>query len=356
VQFPTAINARIVEGPERWTTSWIPIELPEGVNANSALRLQSHSLNESRLAISVFQALDNSWPDINSNHFIEAIAESGMLSNAEGWNEFAANASAYIDVETVDSTISFNSVAPFDSERPKVYTGDNFPTPVYDFDLDCSADTRCSTFNSAYSSLEEYLRQSAAQIVPEAATQSAGQYLFAFSWQETPVRIEQFGPMQYGDRHQAIWESCPMVVSRCQRTVTEGADEQYLGQSHDEPQGCQDGTFSFCRREVPHLPASTNYEQNDSSSLGENSIAMAKQVALNEIQQIVGGAQLAEHCSDSGAGGCTEIQIDNSDPQRIQVSISFNMPISFPLDSIRGDSTLRLGVRKEETLEVSTLR
>lgn len=106
-------------------------------------------------------------------------------------------------------------------------------------------------------------------------------------------------------------------------------------------------------------PACSNYDECQSNLvLNENSIVnppsletnqqLAKAVGLSELQRYDKGARV--DCAS--AASCAQITIDSSAAPVAEVSVSYDMPLSFPFDAIIGQETLTISHTKQEVMEL----
>lgn len=118
------------------------------------------------------------------------------------------------------------------------------------------------------------------------------------------------------------------------------------------------GTFSSAAYPAGPPTCSSYAECQSSIVLNENSIVnsplletneqLAKAVGLSELQRFDKGARI--DCVS--AASCAQITIDSSAAPMAQVSVSYDMPLSFPFDAIVGRETLTINHTKQEVMEL----
>jgi hypothetical protein len=134
---------------------------------------------------------------------------------------------------------------------------------------------------------------------------------------------------------------CSVLSELFTRSVTCRADT-YLGrtESTEVPPVCHSGVYSQCRSEYVGGQGAT-YEE----SVDQN---LAKSAGFRELQRAypfsIPGCDLSN---------CSNIEIDLSESDRAGVSVSYNLPISFPLKEIVRADSLRVSAEKEDIRELS---
>ena len=72
---------------------------------------------------------------------------------------------------------------------------------------------------------------------------------------------------------------------------------------------------------------------------------------MDELKRLIPTAQIAAQCPDSGQSGCAAVSFATPEEQQTAVTVSYNMPLTFPLDLILGQNTVSIQATEEEMLE-----
>lgn len=134
---------------------------------------------------------------------------------------------------------------------------------------------------------------------------------------------------------------CTITSDLLTRNVTCSGDT-YLGRtdSGSVPSACQSGDYSQCRSE---------YVSGNGASYEETiDLNLARAAGLTELRRAYPTSVLG--CDDSD---CSKIEIDLSAADRAKVTVSYNLPLSFPLKSIVGAESLTVTANKQDLRELA---
>jgi hypothetical protein len=328
---------------ERDEFSWTP----QGVSSKS-----THTLPAS-LGVEKPKRTSGNSDTPRAKDFLDAIlADSQGLSSDRGWEQYSKNPSPYVRVSKIeDRELKIDRVYPFnENEVEEIYYGQQEPGANWDFDADCSSETRCDcitegncpsdfqTFNSA----EEMLRHYASSQVPEAADTD---FVFNFEPPEH-VGFKNIGQFDQQRVQRLDFPTCFPMRSVCRETRAEEAELEFIEVSSEKPEVCSNGTFAECISKIP-----ANYVPDPKEIRSEIDTELAQNKGLEELQDIYPFITLASDCKN--APGCAEIAIDTSTEERANISITYNMPIVFPLTSILGQDYIQITYTKSEVIERS---
>ena len=134
---------------------------------------------------------------------------------------------------------------------------------------------------------------------------------------------------------------CTVLSDPHTRSLTCGSDT-YLGRfdSANSPLLCQNGTYDECRSEFVSGTEGT-YEQNVD-------INLAKAAGMRELQRAYPRTLLGCDTVD-----CSNVDVDLSADDRAKVTVSYNLPLSFPFSEIVGTNSMNISAEKEDIRELS---
>jgi hypothetical protein len=307
-------------------------------------RVSGDSLSSSRRSlqnpanfIQQFEKKNGGTP--SASNFLNAIlAESPNISQEHGLVEFARNPNQYVRPRRVSSeTIKLTRDYPFKEAVREIYYGQVDNTRGWDFQPDCVYDAKCEGSFQAFDSEEHMLRSFAASQIPEAADE---QYVFNSN---SVIHGNQHFPLlsleELGTRLDEA--DCTPFRSICMTERPSNQQEIYLGRADTKPEACNDGRYFDCYSEAvgdQNLDAETSEVLN---------FELAGQKGLSELKRIIPYAKL---CSLENSG-CTQIEIDTRDPRMARVSVTYQMPLIFPLDIFVGAGSIPISHSTEELIE-----
>jgi hypothetical protein len=333
---------------DRWEFSWTPIaengvELAAGTNQ---LKLVQAKLVDESSLIKRFKTKNGTQPAPQPSEFAGAVrSENQGNAAARGWDFYLQNINKYVKpapAERLPQMVSLTSGYPFAEPVPEIYYGQDAAVQGWDFNRDCYADIACNDVYDRYDSLEAMLRHYAAKQLPEASDM---RYEFAAEQQLVETMI--YSDVKNKAQAQGIrLPACTPARLDCSPPAP-GPDAELvsLGISDNLPQGCLNGTYYSCFSK----PAAAVY------NLGQASLQLDRrlvtQVALDELKRIIPYAQDRRDCTDAWKAGCVSVKVDLLEDKQAAVKVSYNMPLTFPLDVILGRQTLEISHTKEEALE-----
>lgn len=334
---------------DRWEDSWtIPMYNGRPIEGEALRVVSDNELRDEQHWVRQFERkILPKWEEPNSRDFIAAVkAEGGKKGGS--WEEYLRNFDENIRV--VDKGVtkaSISSVYPFIEPVYEIYWGSVLQPPVYDFNRDGIADAECHDEHRKYSGLDEMLREFAAKQFAEANEKNeGGEFVYAFEGEGLQSKMKFLGAF----RGQPKLElgSCAPTRTNKRTTPRDGDKMVYLGRSAERPIACDDGTFFYC--------SSVSNETN--VQLGETIMTTDYKAAIErgarEIRAVFPQAHFAEKCLESD-GRCFSIRIDDEDSYRTKVLLSYNVPLSFPLDKLLNSKTISVYSLKEEIRQLETV-
>lgn len=260
------------------------------------------------------------YPEVSKDTFsTQLIHENdGHDQSTYGWDEMLTKT----HVTHLEDKIQIDDVWPFSVDSaPRPYSHQVGFRYLYDYDTDCLLDEYCKGSTTNFGSLESALRHFASSS-QKALDVDLSNLDLDFSWSETFLKTEQVNP----DINK---------YPECSQYKTSGCGHRsnnkiYLGA--EEPLGCKTGEYVNCHSVKKYLVHSMpEYEHTIDKS-------PAVSTALFEMKRVLPFVKLCNEIEH--AQGCASVEIDTSDQVDVRVKTRLNMPISFPLNAIWGDSIL----------------
>jgi hypothetical protein len=305
--------------------------------SGDSLSSRRHSLQNPANFIEQFQKKNGDTPP--ANEFLSAIlSESPEISREHGLSELASAPEQYITPRRLSSeTIKLSRDYPFKEAVREIYYGQIDNTRGWDFEPDCQYDAQCEGNFQAFNSEEQMLRFFAANEIPEAADE---QYTFTS------------GSVFHGNQHYPLLDrenlasrldepDCTPFRSICINERPSNQQKIYIGRADTRPEICDDGSYFDCYSE----PVGT--ENLDVQSSEDIDLELASLRGLSELRRIVPYAKI---CSLEDSG-CTRIEIDTSSGRMARISVTYQMPLIFPLDIFVGARSIPISHTTEELIE-----
>ncbi len=203
----------------------------------------------------------------------------------------------------------------------------------------------CRVNHQESEELNGILRVYAAKVLPEAANP---EYVFNGGATFVDTQVVGMGAacgsqgFSSADAKSCVRSVAGVEKVECAAPVMLG---QYSSASFPEgPAVCKDGTFARC-----YAGAVESYQA--ASITPEINVEIARSRGFSELDRVFGS--VGRQCHDSG---CAEISIDTESGTMAEVDVSYQMPLSFPLDTLLGAQTLAIRHNKSEVQELKMLR
>ncbi|MCB0324601.1 MAG: hypothetical protein KDD69_13555 [Bdellovibrionales bacterium] len=341
-----AARPEITFGEQRsffWDEAWLPLDdqgkmLPvDGRQARS--RLHAFPLDPDGGPYKKIGETLRNPPAVSD--LAQAVAQHADLeTSGASWERYRANIAQHARLKEVLTKVPVTEVYPFAAPVPELYWGQHDPEKGWDFNRDCTRDASCGAGGTTFESLEQMLRHYAASAIPEA---NDPHYVFETA-APVQVGIRHFGANTRAEAAQLDLPSCTPTRTICGGMVQEGSRLVSLGQSDAAPASCSDGTYHDCFAK-PVGSAVTEAAFNRTLDM-----ALAHEMGLRELQRIFPGAHGSPSCEPNDPG-CASVDVEILSEERALVTVSYNMPLSFPLDAVLQRPLLPVRYQKEETLE-----
>lgn len=308
--------------PQRWAFSWDqPLDKNgQPLSGAQTVRSTANSVNN---ASPIYKHTDGSWQPAPTDFSIVGL--DGSAPSTAYLNSKVAIALAS------ESTYNFSSAYPFANST-------EFEIPARLPLITDNGTESCDTSDTP--SMDERLRVYAAKEVPAVADTSVVLNSSA-EFQHTMV-VEQSSACGAVAALSVSLPHCSPVTSEA--IVTTCAPQLAASASPEAPTSCKDGTYDVCFSSV----ASLSEAAPDIGASANVSLAQAR--GFEEIKRTFPDAQ--ENCA---AAGCASFTIDAAADggTSASVDVKYELPISFPLSSILGKSSVTVEHNKKEVMELA---
>ncbi|HQH27828.1 MAG TPA: hypothetical protein PLP17_10575, partial [Oligoflexia bacterium] len=335
--------------PEKdyWQFNWSARDESGGVlsTERNEVRRVRLSLRDPANLIRSFERMDGVEDKPLPVQFAQAILrENAERAGAYGWSEYAAKIADYVTVVQREAMVTaITGVYPFVEPVPEIYWGQNDLAKGWDFDRDCQVDAACHGEFVRYENEEQMLRAFAAKQYPQALDT---RYVFHAGKSEYALTKIYADASPRNESQQSGFPPCTATKSVCSDgTSADFTELVHLGFGPEVPESCTQGIHHQCFAR----PYGTAYAAEP--LVLEVDQQLIEQVALAEVRRIIPGALSAAQCGKAQTSGCTDVAVAFVDDRRVNVTVSYDMPLVFPLNAITGSNSLRIFQTKEEILE-----
>ncbi len=319
----------VESSPASWTKSWTPTD-----GAGAVIRDTSKLVTDAvevQTKPNVYERKDKSWkPSISHYDFpsVDGLGTPPLIEVAKTFQ--VKNRLGSEDVEITEPK-TFR-----EKPTPQIYWGQDIEA---DFDRDCTWERECKAAFDRSASEEEALRKLAAEQIPEARDMSLTfSYLPPIKRDTVPISALEAPNLS----------ACTPVRPECQSEVKPEALVS-LGQFPSltrRPSVCEgeDPRYLAC---FSRLPEGTTLPSD--APVRENKVELALKAGNDELKRLLPHARFA--CSESS---CAVVDLDTAtDTNSARVQVSYNMPLSTPLNSILGTDFITLRQSSSESWEIA---
>lgn len=348
------ISPQPANGPEEFT--WTEVG-PAGkpVLYAGALTRKTYTLPEN-LLLTRYRRTSSPEYKIEAKDFLTTIFSDPQHSQTSvAWDDYQRRVNEFVSVTHADNVQAVAITGePFDEPVPQLYWGQQLGSGYEFARISCGSEATCPNSYVPFSSEEAMLRSFASQTIAEA---NDPQYVFTYlkepyanplgtftSVSDANNFIDTLGYPQCTPYRAICHDS--HVISSDAELVAQGPIEQYSAL----PLSCADGTYVNCFNKIDLVDNSTP----PTPITPDVSYAMAKQAALSEVSPIL--PQLGGNlCSGDSRDHCVAVDVDSSvdSGNQAAVTVSVELPISFPLSTMLGRDTLHLSYTKTGVFEVA---
>ena len=272
--------------------------------------------------------------------------------HAPGWEIFAERFAQTLAAGAVSRTpaepIEISGLNPFPFDKRYGLAKDGIELfsassgGMFDYNLDCSLDAACPAQTAAGGDLESILTAVAGNRIPKVGEGEKVAAIAVADRNENYTHLGTFSGIELEQLRGSL-PPCAPVLTSCRRPRDiPGNVPQLLAHQAAAPDACANGAAVDCFAIPTDAPAVV--KRAEVRTFAERARARGQ----SEIARIFPGAELRESCD---AAGCSQIAIDESDPARVTVSVSYNLGLDFPFDLILGTKSLAVSGETTERLE-----